>query len=222
MTTSTDMVSNQAKKKQKKISYKKRTVLSGGPKQPSGSAKNQANLRSQKPGDPVKSKQPKNNICTFPLHEEGVFSADEAEESQDLSLSTATLKLDKNELSIKLKSDLVRTVAEKVDLIYNKFNSLLMQQERIIEESGGGEEKARALNEQRANFSAEMVGELEKNIDFGEFGDVSSNPELIKQLQQVYLQLKQNGVGVQKKEGKASVAEVVEIKKCKSLYFQET
>ena len=214
------MVSNQAKKKQKKISYKKRTALSGGPKQPGGSAKNQTNLKAHKPGDPVKSKQHKNNMCTFPLQEEGVASADEAEESQDLSLSTATLKLDKNELSIKLKSDMVRAVAEKVDLIYNKFNSLLMQQERIIEESGGGEEKARALNEQRANFSAEMAGELEKNIDFGEFGDVSSNPELIRQLQQVYMQLKQNGVGVQKKKEKgekAPVTEVVEIMKCMSL-----
>ncbi len=216
---------NPIKKKHKKVYYKKRSVQSGGPKQSGGSAKSSVNSKSLKPNDVVVKGKLRKDLNNNRTIQEGMTSEEEAEESQNLSLSTATIKLtnngqqeklDTNETSIKLKSDLVKAVAEKVDLIYNKFNSLLMQQEMMIEQSGDGrsrEEKTKALNEQKANFSAEMASELEKNIDFGEFGDVSSNPELIKQLQQVYLQLKQNGVGAQQKRDDVK-REVVEIKKC--------
>ena len=35
--------------------------------------------------------------------------------------------------SVNLKNDLVKSVAEKVNMIYEKFNNLLIQQEKIIE-----------------------------------------------------------------------------------------
>lgn len=90
------------------------------------------------------------------------------------------------------KNDLVKSVAEKVNMIYEKFNNLLIQQEKIIESSSkeNVEQQTSILNQQRAHFSSEMADELEKNIDFA---DISSNPELIMQLQQVYNIVKQNG-----------------------------
>lgn len=96
------------------------------------------------------------------------------------------------------KNDLVKSVAEKVNMIYEKFNNLLIQQEKIIESSSkeNVEKQTSVLNQQRAHFSSEMADELEKNIDFA---DISSNPELIMQLQQVYNIVKQNGSAISPK-----------------------
>lgn len=111
---------------------------------------------------------------------------------------------DPNELSIKLKSDIVKALKDKVDLIYKKYNNLILQQEKIIE-SGSKEtiiEQTKNLNEQRSQFSNEMTDELEKNIDFG---DVSSNPELVKQLKLVYAMVKQNGTQSSESEKEKSL-----------------
>ena len=114
-------------------------------------------------------------------------------------------------MSIKLKSDIVKALKDKVDHIYKKYNNLILQQEKIIENSSKETiiEQTKNLSEQRSQFSNEMTDELEKNIDFG---DISSNPELVKQLKLVYAMVKQNGSSesVKEKEEKPQDQTVIE------------
>ncbi len=106
------------------------------------------------------------------------------------SMSESQTQIDMNEYSIKLKSDLVKSVAEKVEAIYNKYNELIHRQENIMLDSKKSfQEQAKELNEQKSHFSEEMAQELENNINFDA---VSSDPELIKRLKQVYAQVKEN------------------------------
>jgi hypothetical protein len=116
------------------------------------------------------------------------------------SLSQSQSQIDLNEYSIKLKSELVRSVAEKVEAIYNKYNDLINKQENILIDSKKSlEQQTKELNEQKAHFSEEMADELEKNINFDE---VSSDPDLVKRLKEVYVQVKQN---LSKTEEKPSI-----------------
>jgi hypothetical protein len=173
-------------KKKKKIVYKKRT---------SNSAKSLGSQQ-QKPKKKigeyeVLNEEQNNKNKRMKKKKDGEGSEDEVSVNGE-SNNDQTVIENPNVQSVSLKNDLVKSVAEKVNMIYEKFNNLLIQQEKIIESSSkeNVEQQTDILNQQRAHFSSEMADELEKNIDFA---DISSNPELIMQLKQVYNIVKHNG-----------------------------
>ena len=209
LTNSSNLVVSVPKKK--KVFYKKNVRTSASNHRPPPAPKE----KSKKPNkselienssqyepinnDPsIKKKLPKSRHDE--LDENISFDEDYEEEDRPndqasaLDLSQSTINLmhntndDPNELSVKFKSEFVKAVAEKVDLIYKKYNNLITQQENIIANSTKEsiEQQTKNLNEQKNHFSEEMASVIN-------FEDVSSNPELIKQLKQVYALLKQNG-----------------------------
>ena len=205
LTNSSNLVAPVSKKK--KVFYKKNVRTSASnhrpppaPKEKSKKAKselieNGSQYELINNESSTKKKLPKSqldeNISFDEDYEEEERPNDQAS-ALDLSQSTINLMHtndDPNELSVKFKSEFVKAVAEKVDLIYKKYNNLITQQESIIANSTKEsiEKQTKNLNEQKNHFSEEMASVIN-------FEDVSSNPELIKQLKQVYALLKQNSV----------------------------
>lgn len=95
--------------------------------------------------------------------------------------------MDLNESSIKLKADLVKSMAERVETIFNKYNELLHKQENIIIDSKMSlEQHTKNINEQKAHFSEELANELEN------FDAVTNDPNLARRIKEIYEQVKQN------------------------------
>ncbi len=110
------------------------------------------------------------------------------------NVSTSQIKTD--ESVNRLNKDFIQSFEDRVFAIYNKFDVLLSQQQENIASTASVDQKkfpnARLseLNEQKAQFSEEMARELSENVNFDE---ISSNPELVKRLKELYKLVKTNG-----------------------------
>lgn len=78
--------------------------------------------------------------------------------------------------------DFISSFEQKFFAIYNKFDQLLNQQENNLERSSTSI-RIKELNAQKAQFIDETAKELNENVNFDE---ISSDPELIQRLKDIY------------------------------------
>ena len=125
----------------------------------------------------------KTNCSEYSSDEETVCSL---KTSIGLTKSDAGSKTQRSLIDQSHKNDLVQSVADKVDAIYKKYNDLITQQERRLNKSGP-DDLAKEFSAQKANLSEELAGELNINFD-----ELTSNPELIKRLRNMYVYVKES------------------------------
>jgi hypothetical protein len=99
----------------------------------------------------------------------------------------------------RFNKDFVKSFEDKVFAIYSKYDNLIDQQTHKLDsrtESISLNTKKHLntqlteLNEQKAQFSDEIARELSENVNFEE---ISSNPDLVKRLKELYSLVKKNG-----------------------------
>lgn len=110
-----------------------------------------------------------------------------SENEQNISIKETNNNMNQTESS-RINKDFVKSFEDKVFAIYSKFDHLLMLQENKLEGKESDDQK-KELNEQKAQFSEEIAKELQENINFDE---ISSNPELIQRLKELYDIVKKN------------------------------
>ena len=118
------------------------------------------------------------------VEDKGFSSDEDFSLKNSMSKSEAGFKTQRSLDHSHNKSDLVQSVADKVDAIYKKYNELITKQENRMER---GSEMAKELSEQKAHFSEELAQELKVNFD-----ELTSNPELAQKLRNVYQLVKEN------------------------------
>jgi hypothetical protein len=99
----------------------------------------------------------------------------------------------------RFNKDFVKSFEDKVFAIYSKYDNLIDQQTHKLDNKTESvsintknhlNTQLSELNEQKAQFSDEIARELSENVNFEE---ISSNPELVKRLKELYSLVKKNG-----------------------------
>ena len=117
-------------------------------------------------------------------------------------LNKSEADLSSRELTNRLNKDFVKSFEDRVFAIYSKYDNLIDQQVTKIDRqqsesaSQQNNQNVAELNMQKAEFSNEIARELRENVNFEE---ISSNPELVKRLKELYSLVEKNGANIDNK-----------------------
>ena len=122
-------------------------------------------------------------------------------------LNKSEADLSSRELTNRLNKDFVKSFEDRVFAIYSKYDNLIDQQVTKIDRqqsesaSQQNNQNVAELNMQKAEFSNEIARELRENVNFEE---ISSNPELVKRLKELYSLVEKNGANLDNKTENSS------------------